>query len=124
MRLRPVCELVAATAVAVASTASSGQTCESLPTQLEDIREAYRPITQGMELPAAKDAVQQVRFELTSAATAALNCGCSPMYSELLNSAAFARLAEDSKTPQDFTNYVNRSILSYNTALDLFRNCR
>jgi hypothetical protein len=112
--------LVAASLVAAPALA---QTCAGLSAYLDDLRANYRRLDKDIDLEATRETVKAIRTELTDTATAALDCRCMSAYTELLNSASFARAAEGAADEAGMRYQLNRSILSYNTAVDLLNHC-
>jgi len=102
---------------------AAAQTCSSLSAYLEDVHANYRPIDEHTDFAAAQDEVKQLRLSLTQAATAAQDCRCLQVFNGLMDAASFARQAEAADNEKDFTYRLNRSILSYNSALDLLNHC-
>jgi hypothetical protein len=103
--------------------AAGAQTCAGLSAYLDDLRDAYRKYDEKASLKDGQAAAAAIRGELTDSATAALDCRCPSAYQELLNSASFARQAEAADNMKDLNYRINRSILSYNNAVDLLNHC-
>jgi hypothetical protein len=106
-----------------ASGMAQAQVCSGLSAQLDDVRAYYRDIDENTALEKALEAIKLVRAGLTNAANSAFDCRCNSVSTELLTSASFARQAEATTTTKAFMYEFNRSILSYNSALELLRHC-
>jgi hypothetical protein len=121
-----LCHLRSALLVCVwiTSTAAQAQSCDQLPTYLDDARLTFGQLRGDIDIDAAMALARQVRGELGYAASAALSCRCQRTYVHLMTATARARQAEESGSMSEFSDQFNQAILAYNDALTELRNCR
>jgi len=71
----------------------------------------------------ARNYARRARSALDDAASSARDCDCQSANSEFDDAATRARRARDSDNARDFSDNLNRSIRSFNDALDHLRSC-
>jgi hypothetical protein len=108
----------------IASTTAQAQSCDQLPTYLDDARLTFGQLRGDIDIDAAMALARQVRGELGYAASAALSCRCQRTYVQLMTATARARQAEESGSMSEFSDQFNQAILAYNDAVTGLRNCR
>jgi hypothetical protein len=103
---------------------ASARSCDSLSYTVDEVRSKLRRAAGETELESAKDAARRAKNALEDAAYAAMECECSWAYSEFDDAATKARRARDADSGDEFVDQLNRSIRSFNSALDALRRCR
>jgi len=75
------------------------------------------------DFESAKDYARRAKSALDDAAMAAMDCKCDMAYSEFDTAASRARRARDADDVDEFDDSLNRSIRSFNSALEALRPC-
>lgn len=113
--------LVLATLLFVSNAQASN--CSMLSYAIDDARTKLKRAANETDFEDAKDYARRARSALNDAAMAAMDCGCNMAYNEFDTAASRARRARDADTVEEFVNSLNRSIRSFNSALDALRSC-
>lgn len=98
-------------------------TCNMLSYNVDDARSKLRRAANESTLEDAKDQARRAKSALEDAAQSAMDCKCDMAYSEFDDAAVRARRARDASDPDEFVDNLNRSIRSYNSALQALRLC-
>ena len=107
-------------AVAPMAHASS---CSMLSYSMDEARSKLKRAANETDFESAKDYARRARSALDDAAMAAMDCGCIMVYSELDTAASRARRARDADDANEYVDSLNRSIRSFNSALEALRSC-
>jgi hypothetical protein len=98
-------------------------TCDMLTSNVDDARTRLRRAANETNFEAAKDLARRARNALDDAASSAQDCKCDEGYLEFDDAATRARRARNADSAEDFMYNLNRSIKSFNSALDALRSC-
>ena len=90
---------------------------------VDDAHAKLKRAANETDFEAAKDYARRANSALDDAAMAAMDCRCDMAYSELDAAASRARRARNADTVEEFVESLNRSIRSFNSALDALRAC-
>jgi hypothetical protein len=97
--------------------------CSMLSYAIDDARTKLKRAANETDFEDAKDYARRARSALDDAAMAAMDCKCDMAYSEFDTAASRARRARDADTVEEFVDSLNRSIRSFNSALNALRAC-
>lgn len=97
--------------------------CGMLSFAINDARTKLKRASNETDFEDAKDYARRARSALDDAAMAAMDCKCDMAYSEFDTAASRARRARDADTGEEFIDSLNRSIRSFNSALNALRAC-
>lgn len=97
--------------------------CERSNYSVDDARTKLKRAANETDFESAKDYARRAKSALDDAAMAAMDCKCTMAYSEFDTAASRARRARDADTVEEFVDSLNRSIRSFNSALDALRAC-
>lgn len=111
-------------AVSLVTQPVDARSCDRVSNDVDEARSKLRRAAGETDLESAKDNARRAKNALEDAASAASECGCSAAYSELDDAASKARRARDAYDSDEFVYQINRSIRSFNAALDALRRCR
>lgn len=97
--------------------------CGMLSSAVDETRARLKRAADETALEDAKDYARRAKSALDEAALAAMDCKCDTAYSEFDTAATRARRARDADTVEEFVDALNRSIRSFNSALNALRAC-
>lgn len=97
--------------------------CGMLSYAVDDASTKLKRAANETDFEAAKDYARRARSALDDAAMAAMDCKCTMAYNEFDTAASRARTARDADTVEEFVDSLNRSIRSFNSALNALRAC-
>ncbi len=106
------------------SSLAQARSCTQLTYAVEEARLKLRRAAEETELESAKDEARRAKNSLEDAAYAARQCECNKAVYEFDDAASKARRARDADTSDEFVSELNRSIRSFNSAIDSIRRCR
>lgn len=98
-------------------------TCSMLSYSVDDARTKLRRAATETTVEDAKDQARRAKSALEEAALAAMDCRCDLAYNEFDDAATRARRARDANDADEFVEHLNRSIRSFNAAIDALRSC-
>ena len=100
------------------------RSCTQSTYAVEEARSKLKRAAEETELESAKDEARRAKNALEDAAYAARQCDCNRAFYEFDDAATKAKRARDADTADEFVSELNRSIRSFNSALDSMRRCR
>ncbi len=112
-----------ASALALAPLAGWAQNCSMLSYNVDDARSRLQRAAKASDLDEGRDQARRAKSALEDASMSAMDCRCDMAHMEFDDAAARARRARDASDGQEFVEYLNRVIKSYNAALDAVRMC-
>jgi len=97
--------------------------CGMLSYSIDDARTKLKRAANETDFESAKDYARRAKSALDDAAMAAMDCKCDMAYSEFDTAASRARRARDADDVNEFVDSLNRSIRSFNSALEALLSC-
>ncbi len=97
--------------------------CSMLSYSIDDARTKLKRAANETDLESAKDYARRAKVALDDSAMAAMDCECIMAYSDFDTAASRARRARNADDANEFVDSLNRSIRSFNSALEALRIC-
>ena len=97
--------------------------CDMLSYSIDDARTKLKRAANETDFDSAKEHARRAKSALEAAAMAAMDCECVMAHSEFDTAASRARRARDADNVDEFVDSLNRSIRSFNSALEALRSC-
>ena len=99
------------------------QSCNMLSSNIDDAKTRLQRAARASELDEGKDQARRAKSSLEDASLSAMDCKCNMAYMEFDDAATRARRARDASDGEEYVENLNRSIKSYNSALNELRIC-
>ena len=110
-------------AFSLAPSSACATSCNMLSYSVDEARTELKRAANETDFESAKDYARRARSALDDAAMAAMDCKCDMAFMEFDTAASRARRARDADTVDELVDSLNRSIRSFNSALDALRFC-
>lgn len=98
--------------------------CSALSYAVDDAFAQMKRATKARDLEDAKGYARRSKNALEEASYAAGDCGCDDAQAEFDSAATYARRAHYADDVDDFVDNMNRSIRTFNTAIEAVNMCR
>lgn len=97
--------------------------CSMLSYAVDDARTKLKRAANETYFEGARDYARRAKSALDDASMAAMDCRCDIAQMEFDSAATRARRARDADDPEEFADSLNRSIRSFNSAIEALRTC-